>query len=81
MQARIPCLDYGPSIVRWVCCCGVIRLYAYETDDCRADYKNDYSGAISEDYVPRSTPAFYDATEIDIRSRSPVYERLLTIPI
>jgi hypothetical protein len=56
-------------------------MYAYETEDCRADYKNDYNGVIGEGYAPRCIPAFWLTTEIDIRSRSPVYERLLANPI
>jgi hypothetical protein len=34
-------------------------MYAYEIDDCRADYKNNYSGAISEGYAPRCIPEFW----------------------
>jgi hypothetical protein len=58
-----------------------IRLYAYQTNECQADYKNNYNVAISDGYVPRCIPAFWTTTEIDIRSRSPVNERLLANPI
>jgi hypothetical protein len=51
--------------------------YANETDDCRANYENDCRGAISESYAPRCFPALWLTMEINIRSRSPVYKRLL----
>jgi hypothetical protein len=41
-------------------------MHAYEADDCRADFKKYYSGAISEGYAPRCIPAFWATTEIDI---------------
>jgi hypothetical protein len=62
----------------------MLLWYSYvclQTDDCRANYENDYNGAISESYAPRCFSAFWLTTEINIRSRPPVYERVLTNPI
>jgi hypothetical protein len=62
----LPECDGYDAVVVFVC-------IAYETDDYRANYKNDYRGGISEGYAPRCFPAFWLTTEINIRSRSPVY--------
>jgi hypothetical protein len=56
----------------------VVVVFVYMLTKRKADYKNNYySGAISEGYAPRFIPALWFTTEADIRSRSPVYERLL----